>query len=148
MVRPGPTVVFARPAPQKINNRLPINYRYSGGVYELQGNLGRKYPHRVPFNMFGQPDFSRYAQQTVNIGMYQGYRRDFRKANELAFGKNNKYGAEPPSGFTWHHDKNGIMQLVPRDIHYNVRHTGGIAVSRQQVPRPGVCRSKKQSNVF
>lgn len=32
-------------------------------------------------------------------------------------------------GYTWHHVEDGrTMQLVPRDLHTAVKHTGGVAV--------------------
>ena len=37
----------------------------------------------------------------------------------------------PPDGYVWHHVENGrTMQLIPREIHNAVRHTGGAAVIR------------------
>ncbi|MDH5641622.1 MAG: HNH endonuclease, partial [Nitrospira sp.] len=36
--------------------------------------------------------------------------------------------AKTPDGFTWHHHQDGTtMQLVPKDLHLNVKHTGGRA---------------------
>lgn len=49
----------------KINGRNPINSSYAGTTYHLSGKLGGKYPHGVPFNMFGLPDFSRYSVKTL-----------------------------------------------------------------------------------
>jgi len=36
-----------------------------------------------------------------------------------------------PKGYVWHHAEDGkTMQLVPREIHKSVGHTGGAAVIR------------------
>ena len=59
---------FAKPHIIKINGRNPINSSYAGTTYHLSGKLGGKYPHGVPFNMFGLPDFSRYYVKNFNIG--------------------------------------------------------------------------------
>ena len=56
---------FAKPHIIKINGRNPINSSYAGTTYHLSGKLGGKYPHGVPFNMFGLPDFSRYSVKTL-----------------------------------------------------------------------------------
>jgi filamentous hemagglutinin len=34
-----------------------------------------------------------------------------------------------PTGYVWHHVEDAMtMQLVPQDLHWAVRHTGGAAV--------------------
>ncbi|KPN72756.1 hypothetical protein AKG43_11670 [Neisseria sp. 74A18] len=98
-------------------------------------NLLSKYPHGVPFNMMGFPDFSRYAIRSVNIpNGFISDNKDFTEANKLAFGGNNRYknsGNIIMNGqrYIWHHtEKNGKMQLIPYDIHDAVKHTGGAAV--------------------
>ena len=57
---------------------------------------------------------------------YTGSRpADFRAAGEAAgFTADNPR----PDNLTWHHVENGeTMELVPRDLHFATRHTGGIA---------------------
>ena len=61
-------------------------------TYHVSGELKGRYPHDVPFNMFGLPDFSRYSVKNVNIGKPVSDYKDFKKANILAFGKNNPFG--------------------------------------------------------
>jgi hypothetical protein len=63
---------------------------------DLPKNVRGRYPNDVPFNMRGFPDFSRYAQKTVNVGSFTSDTADFRSANEAAFGKGNPYGSDPP----------------------------------------------------
>lgn len=134
---------FATARPLNINGRKPINSSYSGSIYELQGSLRGQYPHGVPFNMFGIADFSRYSIKNVNIGRFTNRNDDFRRANELAFGKNNPYGNQSPANYTWHHDTNGMMRLVPRNLHDTVRHTGSFAIFRStnisSTSRVGIC---------
>jgi hypothetical protein len=48
------------------------------------------------------------------------YPKDFAAANQAA-----GY-VSTPDGYTWHHHQDRItMQLVPRDLHGDIRHTGG-----------------------
>lgn len=65
--------------------------------------------------------------KNVNIGKPISDYQDFKKANILAFGKNNPFGAKAPPGFVWHHDTGGRMRLLPVDIHDAVKHTGSAA---------------------
>ena len=40
---------------------------------------------------------------------------------------------ETPEGYTWHHHQDGkTMQLVPQDLHYHVRHTGGVSTIKHK----------------
>lgn len=57
---------------------------------------------------------------------YTGSRaKDFAAANRKA-------GlAETPEDWVWHHSEDiGIMELIPRDLHDVVKHTGGVAGHR------------------
>ena len=95
-IRHGPSV------PRKVNNRFPINSCFAGKTMTMRDineamlkrypNLLSKYPHGVPFNMMGFPDFSRYAIRSVNIpNGFISDNKDFTEANKLAFGGNNRY---------------------------------------------------------
>jgi hypothetical protein len=96
---------------------MPINSCFAGKTMtgkDLPNSVRGKYPHGVPFNMQGFPDFSRYARTTVNIGKFTEDSSDFRSANAKVGLKGNK----ALTGFVWYHtDKNGVLQLIPRDIH-------------------------------
>lgn len=115
-----------------VNGRLPLNgTKYAGQTVplsELPKNLRAKYPHSVPFNGAGFPDFSRYSIRNVRIQLGPTRSVDFARADKLAgFSRANPR----PKGYTWHHHQEpGYMQLVPTDIHAAIKHTGGIAVSR------------------
>ena len=129
---------FASPHIIKINNRRPINSAYAGKTYHLSGKLAGKYPHGVPFNMFGLPDFSRYSVKNVQIGKPISDYQDFKKANILAFGENNPFKSAAPKGFVWHHDGN-TLRLLPEDIHDAVKHTGSAAQNQTRKRKPKNC---------
>ncbi|MBU0632393.1 HNH endonuclease, partial [bacterium] len=99
-----------------INGRTPINSKYAGQTH----------PSGVQFNKQGFPDFSPYSKAEVNInGLTGNYVKDAAIANKVVGLKST------PEGYVWHHVENGnSMQLIPRDIHNVVRHTGGSAVIR------------------
>lgn len=94
--------------------------------------------------MFGLPDFSRYSVKNVIIGKPVSDYKDFKKANILAFGKNNPFGAKAPLEFVWHHDTGGMTRLLPKDIHKSVKHTGS-AVQHQT--RKGKGKRKVLNNL-
>ena len=90
--------------------------------------------------MFGLPDFNRYSVKNVNLGKPVGDYQDFKKANILAFGKNNPFGAKAPPGFVLHPDTGGVMRLLPEDIHNSVKHTGSAAQPQtRKRKRKGKC---------
>jgi RHS repeat-associated protein len=111
------------------NDRMPQNSCFAGKVMrgdDLPRDVRGKYPHGVPFSMFGYPDFSRYAKTTVNIGSFSSDTADFKKADEIATSRGVTIDKRK---YVWHHDqKNGILLLVPRDIHDAVKHTGGASI--------------------
>ncbi len=104
----------------------PINYKYRGQVFRFAkgSKLARKYPHGVRFTEDGFPDFSPYARATVRISMKgkRGGYADVRAANKAAGSRvTENFGVE-----TWHHVEDRVtMQLVPYDLHFAVKHTGG-----------------------
>jgi len=121
--------------PRRINGRMPINCAWAGKtmplgeldpkILERYPGLANKYPHGVPFNMFGFPDFSRYSKYNVRIELGSSREVDFSRANRAA-------GLpSTPDGYTWHHHQDsGYMQLIPSDVHDAVKHSGGIAASK------------------
>ncbi|MEP3603260.1 MAG: HNH endonuclease [Stappiaceae bacterium] len=116
---------------RRVGLRRPINYRFANQVYplkKLNKELRRKYPHSVPFNGAGFPDFSRYSIKNVRIDLGNSRGVDFARADKAAgYGRGNPR----PDDYTWHHHEDvGYMQLVPEDIHEAVRHTGGIATDK------------------
>jgi hypothetical protein len=101
-----------------INGRKPINSQYAGSIH----------PSGVKFNEQGFPDFSPYSKAQVDIkGLTGSYAKDAAMANKAVGLK------RTPDGYTWHHVENAkTMQLISKDIHNGVRHTGGAAVLRNQ----------------
>ncbi|EFO1363694.1 type IV secretion protein Rhs, partial [Escherichia coli] len=119
------------PMVKKVNGRNPSNSAYAGRIYpasKLPVDIRGKYPHGVPFNHAGFPDFSHYSIKNTRIELGSSRDIDFARADRAAgYGPGNPR----PEGYTWHHHQDsGYMQLVPSDIHDAVRHTGGIATGR------------------
>ena len=56
-------------------------------------------------------------------GVFKGYREDFKQANKI-------YDTSTPNSiYTWHHNQDThTLQLVPRDIHSQFKHRGGLSV--------------------
>lgn len=110
---------------RNVNNRKPINSKYADKVYPLEKlpkDLRQKYPHSVPFNGAGYPDFSRYAIKKVKINVTGNHDIDNSLADKAARFK------VRPENYTWHHHQDSnTMQLVPSDLHKAVKHTGGVA---------------------
>ena len=108
---------------EKINNRHPINGDLAGKQFPLSEDLHEIYPNGVWFKENGCPDFTPYADITVEVEGLTGARwKDEQKANKAV-------GIfETPEDMTWHHVEDGkTMQLVPENLHYQVKHTGGAA---------------------
>lgn len=101
-----------------IADRKPINYRYAGDPH----------PSGVPFTKQGYPDFSDYSKAQVRLNRLTGdyYQDSFRANRAVGLDKT-------PLGHTWHHVEDGkTLQLVPRSIHSEVRHTGGSSIIKSQ----------------
>lgn len=126
----------------RINGRKPINSDYAGTVYPPSRYWGdtaadreaiaQKYPDGVRFTKQGFPDFTPYAKISVPVeGLVGDTSRDYRAANKAAGLE--QFGSRNPVidgvRYVWHHCEDGVtMQLVPKDIHNAVKHTGGEAV--------------------
>ena len=97
---------------------------------DVRRALADKYPNGVRYTRAGYPVFSPYAEKTVVIDNLAGDRpADFAAANE-AIGE-----SRTPRGYVWHHVEDGrTLELVPKDLHEAVRHTGGVpAIKSHQV---------------
>jgi A nuclease of the HNH/ENDO VII superfamily with conserved WHH len=87
---------------------------------EFYNEVAKKYPNGVKFNVDGFPDFSPYSIKTVKVKGLTGEKSDFTLANKAAGYK------KTPKDYTWHHNQDlKTMELVPFDLHYTVKHTGG-----------------------
>ena len=114
---------------QPIAGRMPIGHRYAGQQYP-KDLLPRQYRVKGVFiDSQGFPEFESFAKQLPNGKLsvpieYTGRREaDFAAANAAAGLK------ETPMGYVWHHhQKLGVMMLIPEDLHDAVKHTGGVAV--------------------
>ena len=122
---------------KNVNGRKPINSQYAGDVYPLdklpvKNKLGEQvrgsYPHSVPFDGNGFPDFARYAEKKFKMEFTGSRNKDFKIADKKA-GITKAYREE--HGLTWHHHQDGeTMLLIPTKIHDAVRHTGGVATKK------------------
>ncbi|PSL23628.1 fibronectin type III domain protein [Dyadobacter jiangsuensis] len=124
-----------------IDQNLPLQAKYAGevpGVVKARIDaLGAKYPNGVDFDELG---FARFEPYTVMVNgreakvtiQTSGSRDvDFAEADRL-MGIDKIYRGE--NELTWHHvEDSKTMILVPFDIHDQVKHTGGIAVYKNDV---------------
>ena len=113
---------------EKINNRHPINGDLAGKQFPLSEDLHEIYPNGVWFKENGCPDFTPYADITVEVeGLTGNRKQDAKKANEATG------FIKTPKDMTWHHVEDGkTMQLVPEDLHEQVKHTGGAALLKNK----------------
>jgi hypothetical protein len=111
---------------RKVGGRTPINGRYAGSAYPLSDDLAAKYPKGVTFRETGFPAFTPHREgHAVMDGLTGSNATDAALANRAV------ELPETPEGWTWHHVEDGrTMELIPRDLHEAVRHTGGAAVIR------------------
>lgn len=63
--------------PKKINGRMPINSEYASKTFYFKGTMSSRYPHGIPFNAQGFPDFSRYVIKKVDIQLSGNRAKDF-----------------------------------------------------------------------
>lgn len=112
-----------------INGRMPINASYAGKIYpasKLPTYLRGKYSEGISFTIQGFPDFKRYALRDVKIKPSQTRGTDEARANLAAGYKTT------PDNYVWHHhQESGRMQLIPKDIHDYVRHSGGFSKGKE-----------------
>jgi len=97
-----------------------------------------KYPRGVAYTIQGYPDFTTYAKMQVRIKMRGDYYHDYKAANQAAgFGDTVDLPPHLRNDWVWHHHHaRTTMQLVPRDLHYALRHHGGVQVIGEQGPLP------------
>lgn len=132
-------------------NKKPSNGKFANKTYKLPKGLEGKYPNGVRFDKEGFPIFSPYAlrfdkngfpilkpstrntpdeNRYVTITMTGKYPKDFAAADKKA-GINEAFRKKHK--LTWHHHQNmGRMELIPKSLHDNVKHTGGSAVFRKK----------------
>ena len=106
-------------------------------IYPRDPLVQKKYPLGVRVSKDGYPVFTTYARISVHIQMRgnRGYGPDgdFANANEAAGLPRNW---KSPN-WTWHHSEDGrTMELVPRDLHSETYHYGGVYVVKQTGGKP------------
>ena len=124
---------------RKINGRWPINGQYAGGTWrqdrtdDIPSWFKNKYGD-VPFNDRGFPVFTPHVQDAkgvdgdIHIPLPAQLRRDQDfAAADRQLNINEQYRKD--HGLVWHHHEDpGRMQLLPKDLHNTVPHTGGYAI--------------------
>jgi uncharacterized Zn-binding protein involved in type VI secretion len=109
----------------------PDKWRANGGSITPRRGGGATYQNangvKVNYNKEGYPDFRPHAVDNTKLpGGFQDRPTDFRAANNQT--GRSQYGSDSPPDHTWHHHEDGTtMQLVPRDIHRQFTHAGGIS---------------------
>ena len=102
-----------------------------GEILDKYGIKGIKYKD-------GEPDFSEVCEAEVEIDDFSDNRSDNFDKADIALAK--QRGCTPEeiakwrkeNGYTWHECKDmKTMQLVPREIHNNLPHSGGISEKRR-----------------
>ncbi|SIO29874.1 HNH endonuclease [Vannielia litorea] len=81
----------------------------------------------VTYDNRGYPDFSPHRVDSTTLpGGFQSRSADFRAANNQT--GRGQYGDRSPPGQTWHHHEDGVtMELLPRALHRQFTHAGGIS---------------------
>ncbi|RSK31951.1 T7SS effector LXG polymorphic toxin [Bhargavaea beijingensis] len=77
----------------------------------------------------GFPDFKEagFVKQEINIGRFESYNTDFKRADELA-----PNGPRDAKNNTWHHHQDGkTMQEINKEIHKEYTHRGGMALKKR-----------------
>lgn len=109
----------------------PDKWRANGGTTTPQADGGVTYKNaqgtKVTYNKDGHPDFTPHAvDQTTLPDGFTDRPTDFRAANAQT--GRSEFGDTSPTDHTWHHHEDGTtMQLIPRDIHRQFTHQGGIS---------------------
>lgn len=128
-----PSATWQKPTSQGAwrNTPNPDKWRADGGTVTPRRGGGVTYRNAdgvsVNYNSKGYPDFRPHAiDKTTLPGGFQNRPADFRAANAQT--GRAQYGSRSPPNQTWHHHENGkTMLLLPRDIHKQFTHAGGIA---------------------
>jgi lipopolysaccharide export LptBFGC system permease protein LptF len=112
------------PNPQKWldkNGKITID---KDGTWNYTNSKGQnvKYPN-------GYPDFKEagLVKQEVDIGKFDNYTSDFKKADSLA-----PNGPRDSVNNTWHHSQDGCtLQEVNKSIHKQFTHRGGMVLKKK-----------------
>ncbi|MDR7355393.1 RHS repeat-associated protein [Corynebacterium felinum] len=120
---------------QRINGRLPINYRAAGETLRLPDHLHKAYGETIRFTDEGFPIFDDFVHEIngrpADLVMDLQYAGTTRSSHfsycDKQVGITKEYRRDHK--LTWHHHQDvGRMQLVPRDLHDFARHTGGFSI--------------------
>ena len=113
----------------------PNASKYAGKEFPLPDHLREKYGDNVRFFDDGTVDFESVLQENgidyvklEDFAMTGNSNLDIANANEIVF---NVRSSQPGfEDWTWHHNHDGSMILIPSDLHNYVKHLGGDALTR------------------
>ncbi len=132
------------------DNVVPRNKQYNNMWNKKWAQIKRENNIKgVPY-VDGVPDFSRIARETIEIDFPSDYRYDMDNTrqglHDTAFAKlarqkgwtlEEAYKYKDQANLVWHEDVDcKTLYLVPREVHDNLPHMGGIAIA-QIVTRKG-----------
>jgi A nuclease of the HNH/ENDO VII superfamily with conserved WHH len=112
--------------------------KYAGKDMPLPDELASKYGNSIPFTEEGFADFETVMVDNdiehiklERFPMSGDSAADIREANRMLHDRT----AYPPqwSDYIWHHNHDGSMILVPKDLHEFVKHYGGDALTRARL---------------
>lgn len=124
-----------KPNPEDVPSHANEDGRTWGEIMDEYGIDG------IPFND-GEPDFSEVSKGTVEIDDFSTERfgaggnfdqADEKLAEQRGCTKEEVQAWRAENNYTWHEKQDcKTMQKVPREIHHNVPHTGGISILKSQ----------------
>ncbi len=113
---------------EPLSGRLLPSHEYAGKEFPRERLPAEFREKGLWFKRTGYPDFEPHAmtlpngKKTVRIELTGSRPRDYAAANQAVGFK------RTPDGFTWHHvEDEGVMMLVPTELHRAVPHAGGAA---------------------
>lgn len=121
---------------------VPNDRNYSNPEGKTWGEILDKYEvDGIPFHE-GEPDFSEVSKGTVEIDDFSDVRygaganfdqADEKLAQERGCSKEDVFEWRKENHYTWHERSDcKTMDKVPREVHGNVPHSGGISKMRNQ----------------
>lgn len=111
-----------------IAGRLPVNHELAGKMIPVDQLPPAYREQGVKFTDTGFPDFESHARPLPNGEKYVEIQLTGSRRDDSAAANEEAGYSRTPAGYTWHHSEElGRMYLVPLDLHYEVKHTGGVA---------------------
>ena len=111
------------PNPDKWINRGGSITQHRNGSVTYKNAAGQS----IKYSADGVPNFKPHSVAETQLpNGFTSRGADFRAANNAT--GYSQHGSRSPPGHTWHHTNDGkTMQLIPRQLHRQFRHSGGFA---------------------